>query len=447
MATADLSFEMKIKGTPEEVASILDVMLEYNEGKNGTYFSCISITVCDKCFSLGLTSKDELTAAINSNSGTAAISALGPFGKYGEIDEVDILRDMAQAAPNAHFTASIDGFAGYADQNLSAELANGRLHVSTFYLSDDCRADGELEYLKTHLPYDRFIELFSLDSEEFDEEQYEDFFSDNLCCFESIGEFFEETEYEEFVEMLDVECPLSEDEYGEIVQQLLEEDFEYCNDYLEREGFAQREEYTYDPVENKYLDSDRPKLKSGVAYSVNDEIREYLDSIGQPSDDEAIGALSVEDVYAILAGTYGKDICAEDANSDIEDSDEDIDDEDIDDEDANDEDSDDEDSDDEDSDDEESDDEDSDDEESDDEDSDDEKIDDESPNNAPSDAVTADNAEAESNPPAKKKTCRPWLVALIIVIILLCIAAVAFFFGEEIFAYASKLLGIAARLL
>lgn len=398
MATADLDFNLKINGTPEEVASILEIMLEYTEGKNGAYFSCVRITVGEQSFSINLADKDELMTAINSNSGKAEISALGPFGRYGELDEIDIFREMAQASPNASFTASITGFAGYADQSLHADLSNGLLKVSTSYLSDDCRGEGELEYYSNNLPYDKFTELFRLDGEEFDEAAYEDFLSENFCCYDTIGEFFEETEYEDFIELFDVECPLTEDEYSEIAEQFMDMDCETCGEYLENEGYEVCETYTYDPVEKKYIDGSGPKMKSGVAYSINDDISAYLDSVGLPSDEEAINALSVEDVYAILAGTYGKETAEED-DSDDDDAEA--------------------------------------------EDSDDEK-------EVEAEAETEEKAEPETEEtktasPAKKRSFPIWLIVLLIAVILVGIGAYVFGFGEAAWNYIADLLGIAAR--
>ncbi len=322
MATADLSFNLEVNGTPEEITSILNVMFEYAEGKNGVYFSIVNVIADGKVFSLILKGKDEILSAACS-SGTVKVTSCGPFGKYGELDEVDIFREMAEVAPNATFTASIDGFAGYADQSIDAKLSDGLLKVSTYYMADDWRGDGERDYFKSILPYDKFVKLFKVDDEEFDEDMYEDFLFDALGDFDSIGDFFEETDFDEFVELLEVECSLTEDEYDEVIEQFTGLASESVSDYLDREDYAKREEYTYDPVKKEYLGGKTPTMKTGVAYSMNDNIREYLDSIGHPSDDETINSLSVEDVYAILAGTYGKDSDAEDDDCDFDEDDDD----------------------------------------------------------------------------------------------------------------------------
>ncbi len=429
MATADLEFNLKINGTPEEITSILNIMFEYCEGKNGVYFSSCHVKTGDREFHTITSDKEEILSACSSGD-TVVVSTMGPYGRYGELDEVDIFREMAEAAPNASFTASVSGFAGYADQSLNAALADGLLKVSTYYLSDDCRADGERDYFESILPYDKFIELFKLDSEEFDEEMYEDFLIDAIGDYDGVGEFFEETDFDEFVEMLDAECPLTEEEYDEIIEEFTGLSSESCSDYLEREGYAQQESYTYDPVEKKYSDGRGSKMKSGVAYSINDDIRAYLDSIGQSSDDEAINALSVEDVYAILAGTYGKEAstdtekCSDDEDCDDDDPDpacEDEEDDDTEEEVC--------------------------------EDAVSEPVTDTEIKSEDAEAEVEAKAEAETeakeetDSPKKKKSFPLWLIILFVALVLIGVVAYASGYGEKLWNYIADLLNSAARLL
>ena len=46
--------------------------------------------------------------------------------------------------------------------------------------------------------------------------------------------------------------------------------------------------------------------ETGEVYSLNDTIIEYLKENNLPYDDKTIEELSVDDVYDILGGTYGK---------------------------------------------------------------------------------------------------------------------------------------------
>ena len=309
MATADLDFNLEIKGTPDEITALLKIMREYAGGKDGVYFSSVSADINGQTFRFSLTAADdeEFLTAIRTNTKPIDIHALGPFGRYGMINDVDIFRDMAEAAPNAEFTGSVVGFAGYADQSLNTRLENGKLYISYFYLSDDVRGEAESDYFSTYLPYEKFIDIFGLDAEEFDTEAYEEFLNDCIGGCENIAEFFEDTDYEEFLDMLDADCSISEEKYEEIAEQFSDDDYDDFGEFLENNGYAECQEYVYDPVKKEYIGSNNRYMKSNTAYSANEEIREYLNSIDRPSDDDTIAALSVEDVYAILAGTYGKD--------------------------------------------------------------------------------------------------------------------------------------------
>lgn len=309
MATADLDFNLEIKGTPDEITAMLRIMSEYfSLGKNGVYFSFSTAIINGESFRFYSASEEnEKIFEAAKSADSVKITANGPFGSYGELNDVDIFRDMAEAAPNAEFFGTISGFAGYADQSIRVRLADGNLKINTYYLSDDVRGEAEFNYFSTYLPYEKFIDIFGLDADEFDTEMYEEFMGNEVSCMESPAEFFEETEYEEFLELLDADCSISEDEYNEIVEQFSEEDYEDFETFLKINDFAICEEYNYDPVKKEYLGRKNRPLKSNTVYSANEEIREYLQSKGLPSDDDAIDALSVEDVYAILAGTYGKD--------------------------------------------------------------------------------------------------------------------------------------------
>ncbi len=308
MATADLDFNMQITGTADEKLALLEIMIQYAEGKDGVYFSIVTASIDNEEYRFSFPdNKEKLFEALRTSESPLKFHALGPFGRYGELNEVDIFRDMAEAAPNASFEASIAGFAGYADQSLNAKLDGQKLHISTFYLSDDVRGDAELLYISECLPYDTFVETFRLDPEEFTEDMYQDFVIDNIACMDSPAEFFEETGYEEFLEMLEVECPLTEEEYAQIAQEFSVTEYEDFDEYLETGDFECSEDFVYDPIEKKYIKGGRPMMKSNTAYDVTEEIREYLKSKGMPCDDETIANLSVEDAYAIMAGVYGMD--------------------------------------------------------------------------------------------------------------------------------------------
>lgn len=105
--------------------------------------------------------------------------------------------------------------------------------------------------------------------------------------------FFDD--YEEFCEIVESICPdvqeiIDEDEY--------DSDCEYSVTYTNVYVDETPEYGTPYPIEDY--------KKFGKIYSTNDEIIAYLKENNLPYDDETIANLSIDDVYAILAGTYGK---------------------------------------------------------------------------------------------------------------------------------------------
>ena len=101
-------------------------------------------------------------------------------------------------------------------------------------------------------------------------------------------------DYEEFCE-----------ELGDYVREYVSEDF--FNNH--RYGYCtctDTDVYVYDtPDYGKPYDIEEHK-ETGKVYSLNDIIIEYLKENNLPYDDKTIEELSVDDVYDILGGTYGK---------------------------------------------------------------------------------------------------------------------------------------------
>lgn len=103
-------------------------------------------------------------------------------------------------------------------------------------------------------------------------------------------------DYEEFCDNVEYICPDVREIIGEDEVDSYIEDFfvTFTNVY-----FHEKPEYgTPYPIEDY--------KKFGKVYSTNDEIIAYLKENNLPYDDATIANLSIDDVYAILAGTYGK---------------------------------------------------------------------------------------------------------------------------------------------
>lgn len=331
MATADFEFKMTAEGTDEELLTILSVMCRYVKGEKGAYFTWPEAERGGVRIELQEEIDEEAEELINDNEGELEISAIGPFGHYGVLNDVDIFRDMAEAAPNAYFEAEIDGNTTYTMQNLKCELKDKLLRIETFFENNDEETDAYSNYFQKKLPYRKFLKLFKLDEDDFDELMYDDFIVNNFDGDENV---FADMEYDEFVDYIGDECEIDEDEYEEAMEKVRELDIKSYYDFtLDCEDeLGSEEEFVYDPIAKEYVDRDTPVLKSNTVYSLNDTIREQLEKKGLPSDDEAIANLSVDEVYSLMAGVLGYDADeSDDENFDDEDDfddEEDFDDED-----------------------------------------------------------------------------------------------------------------------
>lgn len=102
-------------------------------------------------------------------------------------------------------------------------------------------------------------------------------------------------DYEAFCEMAEGMC-------SDAADQLSEEEFDPDEDYYVtyREVLTDRPEFKKPyPIERYH--------EAGKVYSANEMIIAYFEENGIPYDETTLASLTVEDVYAIMAGTYGKE--------------------------------------------------------------------------------------------------------------------------------------------
>jgi len=299
--TADFEFSITIHGTIEEIFSILEVMTPYTTGKKSAYFDFPNITVNEEELYIDFEDEDELRAAIEESNGTITLSAGGPYGSYCGLDEIDIFRDMAAAAPNASFDGEITGGTSYTEESIVCELKDKILHVSSSFLSNDEIPEYYLEYFKKQLPYKMFIEKFKIDPEQFSEDDYDEFVDDTFL-YEEFN--IADMDFDEFIESLEVDCDLEPEEFEAVKEELSSLTILPFEEFMDDCDAGDVEEYDYDPITKTYIGREKQPTKPNTAYELTDTIRDYLKSHDLPYDDEAIDSLSLDDVYAIVAGTY-----------------------------------------------------------------------------------------------------------------------------------------------
>ncbi len=326
MGTAEFDMTMTLRGTQDEMRAMLKEFIRYCGGDTPAYFSMPSAMIGDERVVFDLIDKAKIESIMESIPCELEISACGPYGRYRELNDVDTFRDMSSAAPNAYFTAHIGGFTAYDSQSLDCELKDGRLHITTSYLSNEEGPEEYCEYFMERLPYEEFIDMFSIDPSEFDESDYAEFVEFFMV---DEDEGLLNTEYEDFIAEIGEGCVgVDEEGYAEALARFAELGIESYDEF-NSDDLGDQHKYEYDPIAGRYVGpakSERVKILdyAGGATDVNEEIREYLRVNGLPCDDAAIAALSVEDAYAVLAGTYGKDNAApaEETQDEPEDADE-----------------------------------------------------------------------------------------------------------------------------
>ena len=303
MGTADFDMSMTLRGTADEITVMLKEFKRYCGRDTEAYFSMPSAEIGDEHVVLD-PDDEEFESMLEKAQGELTVSAAGPYGKYFELNDVDVFRDMAKAAPNASFEAGIEGFTSYTEQKLDCELKDGILHISTFFMSNEEGPEAYIEYFMELLPFDDFVEMFEVDTTDFDEDSYREFIA---CCVIFNEGGLLDMDYEEFCGEMEDCAGVDETGYEAALERYAELEIMSFEQFEDDADFGDRFEYEYDPVAGEYIGKAKakPMVKPGVAYEINDDIRAYLEQNGLPCDDAAIAALSVEEVYEILAGTYG----------------------------------------------------------------------------------------------------------------------------------------------
>ena len=164
---ADYKLELTIEGNADDLLRMLEIVGLYT-GDRPQRFTDIIVNGEE----IDLIKLTESIVQEISETGKINISAKGPWGGYGRLDDVGLFREMAEAAPKAHFTAQISGSETYAVQNLVCELKEGLLNVETYYEENGELEDAWAEYFVKELPYADFKTLFKVSGKDFDEQEY-----------------------------------------------------------------------------------------------------------------------------------------------------------------------------------------------------------------------------------------------------------------------------------
>lgn len=254
MSEQNFTLNMTLRGTNEELTAMLNVFLSYYEKKNNMALSGGEVMRGGACAVIARYSgdrgyaPDKITEWAAGHDGDVNISSVSFYGAYNLVESHDVFREMAEAAPQAEFSAVVSGVSTYTEQRLDCDLKNGELRICGDLTDNNELFTSYVDYFMEQLPHERFVELFKLDPEEFDEDVYSDFIGDTLTFG---GVTILEMSYDEMMDALDADSDLDEDGYEEVLAQIEEMDIDDYECY--REDFGVVTVLCYNPITKEYI--------------------------------------------------------------------------------------------------------------------------------------------------------------------------------------------------
>ena len=272
MGTASFELNMTLNGTNEELMAMLGVFQKYVTGDESVYFLYPEISRDGEGEDFEEMDEQGMQELLEASQGDVEITADGPYGNYCELNDANLFREMAEVAPHAKLEANIIGNTTYTAQSLYASLGDGILHLRSTYEENGETDDAYIDYVKTCLPYQKFVELFQITDESFDEDTYGDFIYE-VCMRGDCS--FTDLSYNEWMEALECESDLEAEDFDaamavlKAMKIMSEEDFRWEHE----DDLSNETEMTYDPVAKAYIsksvtytdddDEDEPHLRLG----------------------------------------------------------------------------------------------------------------------------------------------------------------------------------------
>jgi hypothetical protein len=265
MGAADLNTKITMKGTEEELFSLIKVIRSFENEKHEQYNTKHDCGYLDSCrliagednfsnmFSDGISlekqSDEDIKSLISTANGKISVTAEGPYGVFAELSENGLFAEMARAAPSAYFKGVSYGFVTGEDVSLTGELKEGILYLEEYSMPDDVIPKLYLDEIEKVLPHSEFCSLFKVDEDEFDDCCYSDFITE--ICYEG----FPEADYKVFLKYR-VPSEIDEEGYEKAIETLRGKKIINMNDFSDSIYDEYTERWTYDPVKKKYTRED-----------------------------------------------------------------------------------------------------------------------------------------------------------------------------------------------
>lgn len=138
--SADLSTRIHLKGTSDELLSMLRTLRSFNRGKMCSLGSIRASYRSDdrnKKYISDIDMKNsELLEFVSESKNEIYVEARGPYGCF-DMGKIIIFEALADSAPNAYFDGRITGFITGADVGYTATLSDGKMKTSYYEMPDD----------------------------------------------------------------------------------------------------------------------------------------------------------------------------------------------------------------------------------------------------------------------------------------------------------------------
>ena len=263
--SADLNTFIRIKGAPEELFLLLEVLKkfekdnyeQYGKGRDCAYIEWVEIKVGSHMQKLEALDDDGIRGFIADHPGEIEVEASGPYGVFGELGEVGLFEEMASAAPTAYFDGVSSGFVTGADVSLRGVLEEGLLQLTEFYMTDEARSEAYVQAIKQWLPYPEFCSLFEVDQDSFDDDPWLNHlyrYSDLIS--KAIDSGFPNMDYKKFIEhwsSYGIVSEISEEKYNEAIEKVQKIGLvDFDTFMMEFDDSEFNTQTVYDPVTKEY---------------------------------------------------------------------------------------------------------------------------------------------------------------------------------------------------
>ena len=247
---ATLETKMTISGSSEEIMKTIEaiMMYQYESLKADYYFGEGAITINNSRMEL---QKDLISDYLKSTGeqiqDTIIIEMDGPYGEFDNLSEISFFEELSDEFPSITFSGSFVAEETYSYESVECNLVNNELHISKYYENYEDLDENYQEVVKNKLPYDGFIKLLGIDTDDFGEDEYDEFIDEA-----DEREHFLFDDYDEFSDFFP-SLEITESQYDEMCNVIakLGIDYNVCRENGECGDLIK---YIYDPIEHKYYE-------------------------------------------------------------------------------------------------------------------------------------------------------------------------------------------------